>query len=82
MKLLYTPNGNPYILVQAIPGLGKHGVSCWEEVYKPVFGPTADIVARVGVGKGISIPENASFAVVPYADGKADKVVGFKATAK
>lgn len=81
MKLLYTPNGNPYILVQAVPGLGKHGVSCWEEVYKPVFGQTADIVAKVGVGKEIPIPENASYAVVAYVDGKADKVVEFKATA-
>ncbi len=81
LKLLYSPNGNPYILVQGLPGLAKHGLNCWKEVYEPVFGKTEDIVAKYGGGKEIPIPDNAAYAIVFYKNDKAEKVVEFRATA-
>ena len=83
LKLLYTTtNGNPYILVQGNPGLAKHGVNCWTEVFEPVFGKTEDVVAKYGVGKDIPIPAKAAYAVVLYSGGHADKVVEFKETGR
>lgn len=82
MKLMFTPNGNPQLLCKAEPGLMKHGVPAWSEVFEPLLGVKDEIIQKYGVAKDIPVPDNMKYGWVEYVEGKPHKMIGFSSTPK
>jgi len=78
LRLLYTPNGNPYILAKGLsdgepfPNLQKHGVMCWPEVYESVLGSADQLKVTPGVGEPIPVPPTASRMLVQFKPNKSN----------
>jgi len=83
MKLMYTENGNAYLLCKCLPDLMRHGVFAWTEVYEPIIGKEDEVVKKFGVAKEIKpIPEGMQFALVFYKGKKPQKIIGFSSESK
>jgi len=77
MKLMYTENGNPYLIVKASPGLMAHGVNAWQESWEEILGNDKAVFEKFGMAKDIPVPAKMQFAWVAYKGSSPQKVVGF-----
>ena len=77
-RLGYSDSGQPHLRIKLQPGLMKHGVYCWPEVFEQFYGSVDSLSSTYGIGIEIPTPKEISKAVVAYKGKSANKVIALK----